>query len=139
MFGDFSDKDFAQVILSVENYDLGCKNLVDLAKDKGIPLELISSLVNIQRKEYNLYSVSHADYRDILLDEVVSGNKYFFNSENLKLILATIVTLCDDGNSIDIKHICRIAKEVKKFLSFKINFSYEISEYLEELLNFKVR
>lgn len=133
MFGDFSDKDFAFVLMSVENYNKSCADLASIARDKGIPLYLVSSLVNVQRMEYDLPVVKHTYFRELLLDTVVSGNKYFFNSENLKLSLATLVTVYDGG----IENVCRIMKEVKKFLSFKINYSYEISEYEKTLAYFK--
>ncbi|MGV3076479.1 hypothetical protein ACEE21_15500 [Clostridium baratii] len=133
MFGDFSDKDFALVLMSVENYNKSCSDLVKMAEDKEIPLYLVSSLTNVQRIEYDLPVVKHTHFRDLLLDTVISGNKYFFNSENLKLSLATLVTVYDGS----VKDVCRIMKEVKKFLSFKINYNYEISEYVKTLACFK--
>lgn len=138
MFSGFSDKDFAKLILSIENYDLSCKDLVNLSKDKGIPFNLVSSFVNIQRKEYDLPVVTHTDFRDILLDTVVSGNKYFFNSENLRLVLATMVVVYDGANT-DIEYVSRIMKEVKKFLSFKISIQFNTEEYIKELSILKER
>lgn len=137
MFGDFSDKDFALVIMSVERYNQSCTDLVNLTKDKEIPLSLVSSLVNIQRKQYNLHDMRHTTHRDLLLDVVISGSKYFFNSENLRLVLATLVTMCSSNKTIDVEDICRITREVKKFLSFKINYTYDISMYIETLSKFK--
>ena len=137
MFGDFSDRDFAKLLLAVENYNIDCLGLVNAAKDKDVSLELVSQLVNLQREEYDLSKVEHSSFRDIVLDTVVSGNKYFFNSENLKLALATLITIKEKGNSsFDSEYVCKIMKEVKKFLSFKIKFSFEITKYCEVIKNF---
>lgn len=136
MFHDFSDEDFAKLLVAVENYNLSCLGLVSEAEGKGIPIELVSRLVNIQRKEYNLEVVDHSSYKDVKLDTVVSGNDYFFKSENLKLALATIVTV--NGNKgIDSDYTCKIMREVKKFLSFKISYNFGILGYYEMIKNFK--
>lgn len=137
MFGDFSDKDFALAVMSAENYNKSCKDLVNMAEDKGVPLYLVSSLTNVQRMEYGLRIVKHSHFKDLLLDTVISGNEYFFNSENLKLSLATLVTVHDGSIRVDVENVCRIMKEVKKLLSFKINHNYEISEYEKTLAYFK--
>lgn len=137
MFGDFSDKDFALMLLSVDNFDRSCLDLVNLTKDRGVPLKMVSELVNIQRNEYGLPYIEHTSYRDLSLDTVVSGREYFFNSEKLRLTLSTLVTMCGDGRAIDIDNICKIMREVSKFLSFKINYKYDISEYIETLKGFK--
>lgn len=137
MFGDFSDKDFALMLLSVDNFDRSCLDLVNLTKDRGVPLKMVSELVNIQRNEYGLHYIEHTSYRDLSLDTVVSGREYFFNSEKLRLTLSTLVTMCGDGRAIDIDNICKIMREVSKFLSFKINYKYDISEYIETLKGFK--
>lgn len=137
MFGDFSDKDFALMLLSVDNYDKSCLDLVNLTKDRGVPLEIVSELVNLQRVEYGLYYVNHNSFKDLSLDIVVSGKEYFFNAEKLRLTLATLATMYKGGKDIDIDNICKIMREVRKFLSFKINYKYDISEYIETLKKFK--
>lgn len=138
MFLDFSDREFAIVLISVDGYSLGCVNLVNTAKDKGVPLDIVSSFVNIQRRQYNLPESHHMEYRDILLDTVVSGNTYFSGSENLRLALATLVSAFDEGSKeIDGEYICRIIRGVEKFLSFKINYSFDIDEYCKALINHK--
>ncbi len=137
MFGDFDDRDFAKLLLAVESYSRGCLSLVKEAKDKKIPLNLVSQLVNLQRKGYDLSYVNHSSYRDLQLDPVVSGKEYFFNSENLKLALATLITINSDGtDNIDREYTCKIMKEVKKFLSFKIKFNFNIIEYCEIIRTF---
>lgn len=137
MISDFSDKDFAFVIKSIENYDKSCSELVQLAHDRNVPLHVISSLVNVQRMEYVLPVVRHDDIRDLLLDKVVSDSKYFFNSENLRLSLATLVSTHKGGTRIDFDMVKRVMEEVKRILSVKIAFTYEISEYLRTLAFFK--
>lgn len=137
MFGDFSDKDFALMLLSVDNFDRSCLDLVNLTKDRRVPLKMVSELVNIQRNEYGLPYIEHTSYRDLSLDTVVSGKEYFFNSEKLRLTLSTLVTMCGSGRAIDIDNICKIMREASKFLSFKINYKYDISEYIETLKGFK--
>ena len=137
MFGDFTDKDFALMLLSVDNYDKSCLDLVNLTKDRGVPLKMVSELVNLQRKEYNLSYADHTSFRDLSLDIIVSGKEYFFNSEKLRLTLATLATMYKDGKDTDIDNICKIMREVRKFLSFKINYKYDISEYIETIKKFK--
>lgn len=137
MFGDFSDKDFALVVVSVDNYDRSCMDLVSRLRDMDIDYKLISDLVNVQRCEYGLDKVNHKDYKAILLDKVVSGSDYFFKCQNLKVILCTLVTVYSNDNGLNADHIIKIVKNVRKFVSFKINFNFDISKYCDELLNYK--
>jgi len=136
VFHDFSDEDFAILLQAIENYSMSCLGLVNEAEGKGVPIELISRLVNIQRKEYDLEVINHSSYKDVKLDTVVSGSEYFFKSENLKLVLATTTSVKGNrGNRYD--YICKIMKEVKKFLSFKTNYNFSIVEYYEVIKNYK--
>lgn len=140
MFSDFSDKEFAKLlVISEELYSLDCKELVTRLEKKEIPYDIVSKMVNIQREEYNLNIVNHSSYRDIKLDNVISGREYHFKSENLKLVLSSMVAELpyiqnmkgfSDENIIS---ICKITRKGEKFLSFKIGFKYDTKIYLNTL------
>lgn len=133
MLSDFNDRDFAFILLSVENYSKSCLELVNATKEKRIPLYIISELVNIQRAQYGLGVIRHISHKDLQLDAVVSGSKYFFHSENLKLVLSTLIVVGIE----DIDNTCKILMGVEKMLSFKISYTYDISNYIQILFKYK--
>lgn len=130
---DFTNEDFARIVLCIKNYEEGCESLIKLAREKEVPLDLISDFVNVQRGEYCLPLCIHLQYREVLLDSVVVDNKYMFKPQNLRVALSTIVSLYD---ITDINYICKIMKQTARFLSLETNYRFNMNEYILALSNF---
>lgn len=133
MISGLTRREFGLVLVSCERYDIGCVDLVKLASDRGIPLSVVSSFVNVQREKYNLDTVNHSSYKDLLLDTVVSGKEYFFKCENLKAALATLVTVFSDEGTVDVTSISRIMKGVAKNLTFTSTYQFDVDDYIDSL------
>lgn len=132
LFKDFSDIEFAKLLIVVEKYDIPCFDLIKELEEYNVPVKLVSELVNTQRYEYGLNYENHTDYKSILLDKVVSGKDYCFKCENLRLVLSSlVVTIKYDKTGSIFSDVVKLVKRGEKFLSFKIDYKYNTKKYVD--------
>lgn len=122
MFGSSSASDFAKILLVEELSNSNIRDLIRSAEEVGVPLEVVSSLVNIQRGILGKGLVVYRGYHGVLVEDIIQNRReYYRKCEELKMVLVLYIVEYRSakltGDKVDIFNIYRLLKSLNRYMS----------------------